>query len=273
MTLPIQTTLDRIINGNDHYDDAAKSQELLNMIDSRNTDYQSLPPDWDPTPAPPSVATILHRISRAEHGWSAGITWYDGFFYETNSSSSNITKKNPDTGAEVGTVVLNQSNGLNGVCYDENRSSWWVKQNGGYFCEFPLAGGDQISQIDPPEGMGFGIHIDVNEVDIIYLGDQVACKINKVRQSTGAFISSIHVSGYSLSGIVKKDGYWWCGIDGNPGEYGYIIKVTMSGTVAGTYRMPSGYSYQHSIGGLTLDAAGYLWVSGGKGTYTYKVQT
>ena len=214
---------------------------------------------------------IEHSIPRYNHGWGGGCTWYDGYIYEVTSRTTYAIKKDPVTGQQVGTVSFDYvpTVGLSDIAYDAKRNTFWVKGHGTYYYQFPVTGGAPLSQIYPPGGSGAGVFWGPDDPDSIWVTNAHTGTIYKVSAIDGSIEDSIFVD-KPMTGIAKVEDTFWCAIGQEPGHYGVIIQVNMSGQEINDFRLPV-VGYMHDVGGCTLDDDGYLWVEGGKETAIYKI--
>jgi len=212
---------------------------------------------------------ITRQLPRASSGWSGSVCWLDGVIYEVTDAYAYAIMRDAETGAQIGVQNFNVPSDIQGISYDPWNDTWWLKLQGAKEAwEYNPNGTGPLRKVST-YGYAFGLYVDPDEEDVIWIAGTEDASVKKVDLSTGALLQTIRTT-FQVRGVVRVGDYIWCARSGEVGDAGILIKIDMDGNEICRYYMPVS-KYDHDTGGLSIDDEGQLWVEGGKGTHIYRL--
>ena len=269
--------------------DGDEGQETTNviseLIDCNDNPSAGECSDYSGTPS--NIGSIPSLTGSSYIG---GLTFKDGFLYETQGKQNHVWEKDPNTGSATLVITVSGLNKLMGLTYDPQRDWFWSTKEAGQFVGYDLQG--QIQKTSPEIGLARGIRYE-KESDSIWLSGfsnyaYASNKIVMIDAETMEVIDEISAPDH-ISGSLKVNDYIWVSGRGDApddiwrngcqdpatadaaGAPFYIRRLTLEGLDTGIQvQVPMHSGYCWDLSGFTIDDEGCLWLKSESAGKLYK---
>lgn len=216
---------------------------------------------------------IVGQMSITTDKYTGDVSYYNSQIYEIGDQNDNkIHIRNMDGSIASIWAVPVTIKAINGICYDSKRNLFWYHDAATRVVRAIVPGGSTtVHNFQMGGDDAFAKGMDYDEItDCILAGNPEEGQIEIYSAETYAKVAEINTY-LELGGVFRVGNYYWVTYGTGDNGNAFLAKLNLDGTPTGVSMQLPNLGKDYDVGGMTMDAAGYLWIRGGEGTAIYQV--